>query len=223
MQRLAFMIDNSDIFLLVSHESLSDSLPSNSAQLVCLDADWDAIAVHSRRAPGIRGEADNLAYVIYTSGSTGKPKGVCVTQRAIVRLVKQTDYAQLRQEDKVGQVSNVSFDAATFEIWGALLNGAELEVVSREVMLSAKDFAEQIQETGIRAMFMTTALFNEMAREQPGAFKGMKHLLAGGEAVDARRMREVLKAGGPERLGQVDGPTESTTFGAGGVVEEGEE
>ncbi len=76
------------------------------------------------------------AYVIYTSGSTGRPKGVVVPHRAVVRLVRETDYIRLGPDDRVAQASNSSFDAATFEIWGALLNGCRLVGIERETLLS---------------------------------------------------------------------------------------
>ena len=75
----------------------------------------------------------SLAYTIYTSGSTGKPKGVAIPHRAVVRLAL-ADFVRLGPGDRVGHLSNTAFDAATFEIWGALLNGAALVVIPREVV-----------------------------------------------------------------------------------------
>ena len=73
---------------------------------------------------------------MYTSGSTGIPKGIAVSQRAVIHLVHNTDYVTLGPKDCIAQVANASFDAATFEIWGALLNGASLVIMSRETTLS---------------------------------------------------------------------------------------
>ena len=82
--------------------------------------------------------ADALAYIIYTSGSTGEPKGVMVPHRGVTRLVCGTDYVALDADDRVAQIANPSFDAATFEIWGALLNGARLVLLRREVDRSTR-------------------------------------------------------------------------------------
>jgi len=154
----------------------------------------------------------SAAYVLFTSGSTGQPKAICVPHHAVVRLVKNTDYIALRPDDRVAQVASISFDAATFEIWGALLCGARLVGIAKDVALSPPDFAAQIREQGITTMFLTTALFNQMAREAPEAFRGLRHLLFGGEAVDPRWVSEVLRNSPPQRLLHVYGPTEATTF-----------
>jgi amino acid adenylation domain-containing protein len=157
-------------------------------------------------------DGENLAYVIYTSGSTGRPKGVAVPHRAVNRLVINTDFVQVGPEDRVAHLSNPAFDAAVFEVWGALLAGAALVVVPREVALSPAALAGTLVEAGVTALFLTTALFNQMAREAPAAFAGVRHLLFGGEAVDPAWVSALLGGSPPQRLLHVYGPTESTTF-----------
>ncbi|MBC1298552.1 non-ribosomal peptide synthetase, partial [Nostoc sp. UCD122] len=154
----------------------------------------------------------NLAYIIYTSGSTGKPKGVAVPHKAVNRLVCNTNYIKLLPSDKVAQASNTSFDAATFEIWGALLNGAQLVGVSKDIILSPHEFALQLREGGINILFLTTALFQQIARDVPQAFATLKYLLFGGEAVNTRWVKKILEHGAPKYLIHVYGPTENTTF-----------
>jgi len=153
-----------------------------------------------------------LACLIYTSGSTGRPKGVAVPHRAVVRLVRETGYVRLGPGDRVGHAANVSFDAATWEIWGALLNGAAVVVVPREAVLSPEALAAVLREQRVTSLFLTTALFTRMSREAPDAFAGLRELLFGGEAADPAAARAVLAAGPPWRLLHVYGPTESTTF-----------
>src|SRR5262249_26289603 len=126
----------------------------------------------------------------------------------------------LGPEDRIAQASNASFDAATFEIWGALLHGARLVGIPREVALSPHDFAAQLREQGISALFVTTALFNQLAREVPWAFQTLEHLLFGGEAVDPQWVQEALTQAPPRRLLHVYGPTESTTFATWHLVHE---
>jgi amino acid adenylation domain-containing protein len=183
-----------------------------SPKVVCLDSDWETIAQETEENPNSAVTSDNLAYVIYTSGSTGKPKGVAVPHKAVNRLVCNTNYIKLEPSDKVAQVSNTSFDAATFEIWVALLHGAQLIGISRDVTLSPRDFALQLRQQGITVLFLTTALFQQIARDVPQAFESLRYLLFGGEAVDPRWVQKILKNGPPLRLLHVYGPTEGTTF-----------
>ena len=100
---------------------------------------------------------------MYTSGSTGIPKGVAVSQRAVIRLVHNTDYVVLRPGDRIAQVANISFDAATFEIWGALLNGSIVVILLRDTTLSPAVFSAAIKQQRIDTLFLTTALFNQIA------------------------------------------------------------
>jgi amino acid adenylation domain-containing protein len=214
-ERLAWMLADSGARVLVTEEALRGALPvPDGMPVVSVDADREAIGAASAANPADRAGQGALAYVVYTSGSTGTPKGVAVEQRAVVRLVRGTDFVALEADDRVAQLSNLSFDAATFEIWGALLNGATLVGVPREVALAPAQLARALGEGGITAAFLTTALFNQIAAELPAAFATLRHLLFGGEAVDPGAVRRVLAAGAPRRLLHVYGPTENTTFSA---------
>ena len=211
-ERLAFIIEDTQISVLLTTQKLTDAIPKHQARVVCFDTDADAIALFSQQNPIAAVTPDNLAYVIYTSGSTGKPKGVAVTHRAVNRLVINTNYINIEPTDVIAQAANYAFDAATFEIWGALLNGARLVGVSKDLALSPKDFAGFLRSQKISILFLTTALFNQIAQEVPYAFNSLKHLLFGGEAVDPKWVKEVLENGAPQRLLHVYGPTENTTF-----------
>src|SRR5205823_6627323 len=113
---------------------------------------------------------------------------------------------------RVAHLASPSFDATTFEVWGALVNGGTVVVFERDTVLVPADFAAALHEQAISSAFVTTALFNRVAQDVPGAFGGMRELLFGGEAVDAGSVRAVLKDGPPQRLLHVYGPTEVTTF-----------
>jgi amino acid adenylation domain-containing protein/FkbM family methyltransferase len=219
-ERVSFMLRDADVRVLVTQHSLLETLPEHSGTVICVDRDAVQIAREGNENLAVRGTAEQLAYVIYTSGSTGQPKGVSVSQRAVVRLVCATNYVQLGAGDRVGQVSNASFDALTFELWGALLNGAELVLVEQEVVLSAVALGRTVRAQGINVMFVTTALFNQLAHSGSDVFQGLKYLLFGGEAADVQAVREVLRVGGPAHLLHVYGPTENTTFSTFYEVEE---
>lgn len=218
-ERLTFMLADTRVPVLLSQAKLLEGLPEHGAKVVCLDSDWDIIVRESGENLPCTATPDSLAYVIYTSGSTGRPKGICIPHRGVNRLVFNTNYVNLTPSDRIAQASNCSFDAATFEIWGALLHGARIVGITKDVMLLPRDFAAQISDRKISAMFLTTALFNQLAREVPQAFQSVEHLLFGGEAVDPGSVREVLNHDPPSRLLHVYGPTESTTFTSWFLVE----
>ncbi len=158
-------------------------------------------------------DSSDLAYVIYTSGSTGQPKGVCVPQVAVSRLVLNSDYVQFSTGDRVGHASNVSFDAATFEMWGALLNGATLVGISKEESLDPHEFGLKIKEKAISTLFLTTALFNALLKQDAQVFAPLKYCLFGGEACDPNVVSSMIESGNkPQHLLHVYGPTENTTF-----------
>ncbi|QLE40070.1 amino acid adenylation domain-containing protein [Nostoc sp. C052] len=217
-ERLSFMLADSQVSVLLTQQKFAEEFAGSRAKGVCLDTDWESINKHSQENLASNVTAENLAYVIYTSGSTGTPKGVAVPHRAVNRLVCNTNYIQFMPGDAYGcqllvaQASNTSFDAATFEIWGSLLHGARLVVIPQNVVLSPQHFATYIREQRISILFLTTALFNQLASVVPEAFKHLRHLLFGGEAVDPKSVKLILSNGAPQQLLHVYGPTESTTF-----------
>ena len=211
-ERLQFMLEDADLQVILTEEKLQHQLPAIKLNLVCLDSAWQTISQESPHNPLIVGNSDNLAYIIYTSGSTGRAKGVMVPHRAVNRLVLNTNYIQLTPADRIAQASNSSFDAATFEIWGALLNGASLVGVSKEVLLDSSALAAKLDEERISVLFVTTALFNQLVTQLPTIFQKLRVLLFGGEAVEPKWVRELLLCGPPSQLLHVYGPTENTTF-----------
>ena len=210
--RLNYMIQDAQLSVVITIEKWRNHLPETIESAICLDIDGEIIAQHSRENLANLVTAEQLAYVIYTSGSTGQPKGVNIPHQGVVRLVCHTNYVQLQPTDRVAQVSNVSFDAATFEIWGALLHGAAVVVTTKSVILSPQEFVSYIKQQKITVLFLTTALFNQLVYSVPEGFISLKHLLFGGEAVDPKSVQQVLDKGAPERLLHVYGPTENTTF-----------
>ena len=216
-ERLHFVLEDARIAVVLTQKDWADSLQTDATTVICLEQEWDKIAQESDEnlstpSPDRVPSGDQLAYVIYTSGSTGTPKGVMVPHRAVNRLVCETDYVQIEPGDRVAQVANLAFDAATFEVWGALLNGAQLTGFEREVTLSPLAFVTELRQQQISILFLTTALFNQTASQIPDAFRSLKYLLFGGETVNVDRVRLVLQQGKPQHLIHVYGPTENTTF-----------
>lgn len=211
-ERLKFMLEDAQVSVLLTQEKLLKYFECFLNPIVCIDKDWEIITQENKNNLESSATSNNLAYVIYTSGSTGKPKGVAITHKAVNRLVCNTNYIKLSPSDKIAQASNTSFDAATFEIWGALLNGAKLVGISKDVILSPHEFALQLQQKEISVLFLTTALFQQIARDVPQAFASLRYLLFGGEAVNIRWVKKIIQHGAAKHLIHVYGPTENTTF-----------
>ena len=161
---------------------------------------------------GLELDAGGAAYVMYTSGSTGTPKGVIITHRGVNRLAVNNGYAQIGPDDCLAHCSNPAFDASTFEVWGALLNGASVLIVPPSVVLESARFAELLRQGGVTVLFQTTALFRQHISAHPAIFSQLKYLLFGGEVVDPKVVRQLLRDGPPRHLLHVYGPTETTTF-----------
>lgn len=152
------------------------------------------------------------AHIMFTSGSTGRPKGVEVPHRAIVRLAAHSDFDSLRRPGAATlALSSPAFDASTFEVWAALLNGAAVQVFEDE-FIDPEVLAESLQKGGITHLWLTSSLFNALAEEHPEMFAGLDSLLVGGEALSTSHVLRVKQACPNVRLFNGYGPTENTTF-----------
>jgi len=210
--RIGFMLRDAGVAVVVADDAIAGRMTQEGVAVLRPDAERARIAQFAHSVPEVAVDAADAAYVIYTSGSTGTPKGVVVPHQAVLRLVHDTDYLQVRENDAVAQMANPAFDASTFEFWGALLNGARIVPIAKTTALAPRALAATLAAERVSVLFITTALFNAVARDLPAAFAPLRCVLFGGEAVEPRFVREVLRAGPPERLLHVYGPTEATTF-----------
>src|SRR5436853_855070 len=119
---------------------------------------------------------------MYTSGSTGQPKGVEICHRSITRLLFGVEYARLDSSRTLLHLAPISFDAATFELWGALLHGAKCVLFPGKIP-SSKELGDILHFHGISTLWLTASLFNTVIDEAPEALSGVRQLLIGGEAL----------------------------------------
>jgi amino acid adenylation domain-containing protein len=180
-------------------------------------ADTGAAAGPPRPATGSR----LAAYVLFTSGSTGRPKGVVVEHRSVLRLVRGADYMEFGPDERIAQVADSSFDAFTFEVWGALLNGGTVVVIPTATVLTPGALGKALAEHRISSMFLTSALFTTVMADRPDSFAGLRNLLVGGDVLNVAAVRRLLDAepsARPARFVNAYGPTETTTFAVCGSV-----
>ena len=209
--RLSFMLEDGKAKVVLTQHHLHDKLPSHSAKTVFLDKDWESIARESKDSVDSPATSENLAYVMYTSGSTGKPKAVAVTHQSVLRLVKKTNYARLGEDEVFLQFAPLSFDASTFEIWGSLLNGGQL-VLMPPGLVSLAQLGEAINRYGVTTLWLTAGLFQQMVETELESLRGVRQLLAGGDALSVPHVEQVARELKDCQLINGYGPTENTTF-----------
>ena len=190
---------------------VADDCPPVTIPVLSPRRDRDAIS----RQPGddlpAAGVLDDLACLMYTSGSTGVPKAVAVLHRGIVRLVRGARYADFGPRETFLQASSLSFDASTFEIWGALGNGARLALADPGTP-SLSELEDAVRRGGVTTLWLTAGLFHLVVDERPSLLAPLRRLLAGGDVLSAPHVARALAAFPGLRLVNGYGPTEGTTF-----------
>jgi len=211
-EHLAFLLNDAGARLVLTSLETETIFAPLGVQTVRLDGNSDLIATQPKSAPLSSVVSENLAYVMYTSGSSGKPKGVGIVHYNINRLVKSTNYVQIASTDVFLQLAPITFDASTFEIWGALLNGAKLVLYPPDPMPDLLKLKNLLQKAGVTILWLTSGLFNRIVETDMLLLAPVKQLLVGGDVVPAEAVRQVLERIKSCRIINGYGPTEGTTF-----------
>jgi amino acid adenylation domain-containing protein/non-ribosomal peptide synthase protein (TIGR01720 family) len=212
-RRVRFMVEDAKAAFVLTQPEMSASAAELGARVIDVTAVLGSSHLDESRPAPPATQPDHLAYIIYTSGSTGVPKGVGVTHRAVLRLVRNVNYAKFGPKEVMLQLAPFSFDASTFEIWGALLNGGRL-VQYPDSLPDLDELAGFILERGVTILWLTAGLFHKMVEEQSQAFRRVRQLLAGGDVLSVSHVRRFLRAVPHCQLINGYGPTENTTFTA---------
>jgi aspartate racemase len=212
-ERLAFMLADTAAPVLLTQSSPAHMFAAEGVHVLCLDSalPLQEASRGDRENPQSGATAENLAYVMYTSGSTGRPKGVQIRHRSIVRLLFGVGYARLDETRTLLHMAPISFDASTFELWGALLHGARC-VLFPERVPTPRSIGRLVQRYRPTTVWLTTALFNAVIDEDPQALLGTEEVLTGGDVLSVPHIRRALELLPSTRLINCYGPTESTTF-----------
>ncbi len=189
--RLAFMITDTQMPLMLTQRALKDQLPETHARVVCLDTNIPQHTSTERHAVA-DGHSDQLAYLMYTSGSTGRPRGVAVTHRNVIRLVRNTHFARIDAQETFLLLAPISFDASTFELWGPLLNGGKL-VLAPSHSLSLQELGYVIAQHQVSTIWLTAGLFHVMVNERPEGLRPLRQVLAGGDVLSVDLVRKTLR------------------------------
>ncbi|HEV2735840.1 MAG TPA: amino acid adenylation domain-containing protein, partial [Longimicrobiaceae bacterium] len=216
-ERLGYMVEDAGIGLVLTVSALADRLPEGAAELLALDAGRGEVEVESDAAPESGVEPENLSHVIFTSGSTGRPKGVMIRHSSVVVLLHWLR-ENVPDEDRACALfsTSVSFDVSVAELFGTLCWGGKLVVVENALELP------RVAHRGIRYASMVPSAAAELLRTG-GIPAGVRTLFLGGEALPAPLARAIHAGGTVERLGNLYGPTEDTTYSTCSLVEPGAE
>lgn len=213
--RLRLQVEGAGAKILLAHGRIDGARDGLGVRTVAIDsADETAAAAGHDVAP------DSPAYIMFTSGSSGTPKGVVVPHCAVMRLVRDAAYAQFGPDEAFLQLAPASFDAATFEIWGCLLNGGRLVQVAA-AQPSLREIAATIRDRGVTTAWLTAGLFHQMVDHELDCFAGVRQVLAGGDVLSPAHVARFVAAMPGCRLINGYGPTENTTFTTTHAVERG--
>lgn len=209
-QRLALMLEDSKISMLVTQSSLASQLPTHSAQVVCLDREASQIIEESPENVPTVVCPSQLAYVIYTSGSTGQPKGVEITHKSLANLLLSIrEKTGFSAQDIWLAITTISFDIAALEIYLPLITGAQVIVAKRETAADGTQLMSLLERSGTTFMQATPATWQMLLTEKwPG--NPDLTILCGGEALPPELAQAVLARS--QSAWNVYGPTETTIW-----------
>lgn len=208
--RLAYMIADSGMRVLVTHRQLDQKLGVCLPSIVHLDADWKAIAEQDTTSAEPSPQTENLAYVLYTSGSTGKPKGVAIPHAAVVNFLRSMQREPgFSANDRLLAVTTLSFDIAGLELYLPLVSGGTTVIASRDDNYDPARLIERIRQSQCTVMQATPATWRALLEAGWEGSEKLK-LICGGEALPG----DLAQALRPRcaQLWNMYGPTETTIW-----------
>ncbi|MGD2088786.1 MAG: amino acid adenylation domain-containing protein [Candidatus Aminicenantes bacterium] len=209
-ERIKYMLHDSQTKILLSQSPLKEKIDfSFSGDIIFLDSEF-SYAKEIKNVNKVR----DLAYIMYTSGSTGSMKAILVEHQNVTRLVKNTNYVELNHETRILQTGAPVFDATTFEIWGSLLNGGRLFLVSNQVILDANKLEDALVKNNITTLWLSSPLFNQLMQQNEKIFSGLRYLLVGGDVLSPMYINRTRNKNKELKVINGYGPTENTTFSA---------
>ena len=203
--RLAFMMADASVSVLVTSTRSAAALPKTAAATVCLDTDWAEVIAGDGADLSGGASSDNLAYVIYTSGSTGQPKGTMIKHAGLSNMTTAlASVFDFRPDSNVLQFSSLSFDASVLEIFGAIRAGACLHLLTQDASLPGSTLRGLLRDRAITCIVISPSV---LARLPSEPLPDLATLIVAGEACTA----DLVTRWAPgRRFFNAYGPTEGT-------------
>jgi len=210
-ERLTFMLQDSQVSVLLTQQELLDQLPENQAQLLCLDNDWEVIAQESSKNPINQTTVDCLAYVIYTSGSTGKPKGTLIPHRGLVNYLNWCKKAYTVAEGKGSLVhSSIAFDLTITSLFSPLLVGCCVKLLPNHS--SIETLYQAFRNSQNLSLVKITPAHLELLNQQLSPTEAKtrtRALIIGGENLLAKNLSFWQRVSSETMIVNEYGPTET--------------
>lgn len=209
-ERIQLMLSNADTKHIITNKPLDASIIANDQHCLVLNhAEFNHQTIYNNLNFTI--SADDLAYVMHTSGSTGVPKGVLVPHRGVIRLLKNTNYIQIHETDRILFHSNTSFDAGIFEIWAALINGARL-VISPFMVGDIPSIFKLCKQQKITILLLATGLFHIFSNLDLEELEQLRYLVVGGDVMHSSAAIRAIQKQSKMKIINGYGPAENTVF-----------
>jgi amino acid adenylation domain-containing protein len=217
-ERLAFILDDAAVQVLLTQRSLAGVLPEQKCEVVYLDAEAETIARENHQSPAAEVAPENVAYVIYTSGSSGLPKGVQITHRSLANYTNAAarEY-EINAHDRVLQFASISFDTSAEEIYPCLTHGATLVVRNNSMISTVHSFLDKCRQQSLTFLSLPTAYWHEVvsviAAEKLSFPSCVRLVVLGGEKANPKDWSLWKEQVGRSTLVEnTYGPTEATVI-----------
>jgi len=210
IERIRHMLSDTAVSLVLTRSTMAPLLLNEFIQPVFLD-DAGILEAYESTGLAVRIDLQARALVMYTSGTSGKPKGVVLPHIGISRLLKNANYISLECTDTVLHHSTCSFDAGTFEIWAALLNGGTLALYPQQT-LDFETLAGAIARYRVTTLLLTTSVFHLIVEHKIDCLRTLKHLVVGGDVMQAKAVKRAIGRYPHLRIVNGYGPTENSVF-----------
>lgn len=211
--RVAFILQETQAAIVLSQASLAQDLPTDLANMVCLDADWETIARYPQQNPTSAVTPANLIYVLYTSGSTGKPKGVMIPHVGICNQIfwRQATFP-LTPDDRVLQNIAFTFDPSVWQIFWTLSTGAQLILPRPGGHQDSAYLVHLMAQEAVTVVALVPALLRVLLRENGlERCRHLRHVFCGGELLPGDLLKQFFSQFGVSvQLHNVYGPTEAS-------------
>jgi amino acid adenylation domain-containing protein len=208
--RLATIVADSGIQRMLTSPQLAGQAATLGCTVHTMEDVRAGAAGYAAEPPPLTLTPGMLLNVLYTSGSTGRPKGVMLPHRGVARLMRNGGYLQFDGNDRVGHLSPLNFDGATYEIWGALTQGARLVILDRALAVSPAELRDAVRQHGVTALVLTTPVFHNVVAEAPDLLQSLTLMCFGGDVASVPQVARALTWCGPGVLVNSYGPTENS-------------